>query len=105
MVDNFITFCLIDVALRIVKDMNQNIMIDGFPRLEEQANYFMKRMQEMDRDYVVIQYVLSKDKALERMISRAQKEARKDDNAEAMNKRIEIFQNETMPILENFKKL
>jgi len=105
MIDDFITFCLIDAALGIVEVNKQNILVDGFPRLKDQADYIMDKMNKMNRNYVVIHFVLSKEKALERMVSRAQKEARKDDNPEAMKTRIEVFQKETLPILENFKKL
>ncbi len=105
MIDNFITHCLIDAALGIVKQINKNILIDGFPRLEEQAEFFKNKMGQLNRDYIVIHYVLSKEKALERMLNRAKKEDRKDDTPEAMNERISIFQNETIPVLDNFKEL
>jgi adenylate kinase family enzyme len=62
-------------------------------------------MGQLNRDYIVIHYVLSKEKALERMLNRAKKEDRKDDTPAAMSERISIFQNETIPVLDNFKEL
>lgn len=80
-------------------------MTDGFPRLMEQAEYFTKIMAEFGRDYVVVHFDLSKDKALERMRKRAETEARKDDTPEAMERRIAVFENETLPVIKHFESL
>jgi len=105
MIDNFITHDLLHTTIQIAQKNNLGIMADGFPRLMEQAEYFIKTMGEFGRDYVIIHFELSREKALERMQKRAAVEARKDDTPEAMERRIAIFENETLPVIQRFAAL
>lgn len=79
--------------------------MDGFPRLMEQAEFMIKKMEEYNREYVIVHFELSKEKALERMQKRAAIEARKDDTPEAMDRRIAIFMHETLPVIKHFESL
>ena len=74
MVDNFITHDLIDTSLQICVNNKKNILIDGFPRLAEQAEFFMQKMESLGRDYIVVHFELSQKKAIERMMGRAKLE-------------------------------
>jgi adenylate kinase len=56
------------------------------------------------RDYVVINLKLSREKSFERMVRRAQIEARKDDTPEVMNRRIDLFEKNTIPVLDFFEQ-
>ena len=71
----------------------------------EQAEFMIKKMAEYKRDYLVIHFELAKEKALERMQKRAAIEARKDDTPEAIQTRIDIFMNETLPVIKHFESL
>ena len=105
MVDNFITFELIDTSLQICQNNGKYIMIDGFPRVAEQAEWFAKKMDAMQRDYTIVHFELSKEKALERMMKRAEIEGRVDDTPEVMEQRLSIFFNETLPVIKHFESL
>lgn len=105
MVDNHITHYLILISLNIAKGKNEHLIIDGFPRVMEQANFFVEKEAKLERDYVVIQYVLSREEAIKRMMNRAKIEARDDDTLEVMNKRISIFESETTQVLEYFDSI
>ncbi|MEI7919656.1 MAG: hypothetical protein WCH65_05750 [bacterium] len=50
-------------------------------------------------------FELSKEKALERMQKRAAIEARVDDTPEAMERRLAVFYNETLPVIKHFESL
>lgn len=80
-------------------------MMDGFPRLMEQAEYMIKTMEKYQRDYVIVHFELPKEKALERMKKRAEIESRVDDTPEAMEKRLAVFYNETLPTIKYFEGL
>lgn len=80
-------------------------MVDGFPRSITQAEFMQQEMQKYGRDFVIIHFELSKEKAIERMMKRAQIEGRVDDNAEAMATRIDAFMNETLPAIQYFESL
>lgn len=105
MIDNFITHDLIHTALKIADNNWKHFIVDGFPRLTKQAEYFSKKMTEMKRDFVVIHLQLSKEIALERMMKRAEIEWRKDDTPEIMQQRIDIFTHETLKVIAYFEKL
>jgi len=105
MIDNFITHDLIHTGLKIVEKNNKHIVVDGFPRMLEQAEYFSNKMQEMGRDFLIIHLELPKEAALERMMKRAQIEGRKDDTPEAMQQRIDIFFTETTKVIQHFDAL
>ena len=105
MIDNFITHDLIHTGLKIAEKNNKYFIIDWFPRLPEQAEYFSKKMEQMKRDFVIIHLQLPREIALERMIKRAEIEWRKDDTPEIMKQRIDIFTNETMNVITHFEKL
>jgi len=105
MIDNFITHDLIHIGLKIAGNNNKQLIVDGFPRLTEQAEYFSQKMEQMGRDFVVIHLELPKEVALERMIKRAKIEGRTDDTSEAMKQRIDIFINETLKVIKHFEEL
>lgn len=105
MVDNFITHDLLHTTVQIAQKEGKWIMMDGFPRLMEQAEYMIQTMEKYQRDYVIVHFELSKEKALERMQKRAAIEARVDDTPEAMERRIAIFYNETLPVIKHFEDL
>lgn len=105
MIDNFITHDLMHTALKIADNNHKHFIVDGFPRLTEQAEYFSKKMAQMKRDFVVVHLELSKEIALERMMKRAEIEWRKDDTPEIMQQRIDIFTNETLKVISHFEEL
>jgi adenylate kinase len=105
MIDNFITHDLLHTTIQIAQKEGKGIMMDGFPRLMEQAQFMIKKMEEYKREYMVIHFELSREKALERMQKRAAIEARKDDTPEAIQTRIDIFMNETLPVIKHFESL
>lgn len=104
MIEHFITYDLIDIAIRISEQEKEFLLIDWFPRALEQAEFFVKKMELSYRDYVVVNFKLSRDKAFERMVKRAEIEARKDDTPDVMNRRIDLFEQNTIPVLEFFEQ-
>ncbi len=105
LVDHFVSHDRFHTALQIVTKKKVGLMVDGFPRAMEQAEFMMKKMEEYKREYIIIHFELSKEKAIERMMKRAEIEGRKDDTVEAMNTRIDAFMNETLPMIKHFESL
>jgi adenylate kinase family enzyme len=105
LVDHFVTYDWFHTALQIVQKNNMGLIIDGFPRAMEQAEFMEKMMAEYNRDFVIIHFELSKEKALERMVKRAGIEGREDDTPAAMEVRIGAFMNETLPVIKHFESL
>lgn len=76
------------------KDCRDGYIIDGFPRNLDQYNSFSP---EADR---VIYIKISDEEAKERLLKRG----RGDDTEEAIEKRINIYHQETEPLLEIFRQ-
>ena len=76
-------------------------MIDGFPRALDQAVYFEKNVVEV---FQVLYYDVPKDIMTQRCLKRAETSGRSDDNAETIVKRIENYFNQSLPVVDYYKK-
>ncbi len=103
LVPHFVSHGRYDIALQIVTEKKVGLMVDWFPRSIIQSEFMEQEMQKYGRDFVIVHFELSKEKAIERMMKRAQIEGRVDDNAEAMATRIDAFMNETLPAIKYFE--
>lgn len=102
------------------------IIFDGIPRNQEQSDTFTALLDAHARDFIGLYFELPRQQAEYRLINRRickncktvypavySKNAcekcsgelitRADDNAEAIQTRINIFYNETLPVIENWK--
>lgn len=104
LVPHFVSHGWFDIALQIAREKNVGLMVDGFPRSMTQAEFMKKEMDTYQRDFIIIHFELSKEKAIERMIKRAKIEGRQDDTIEAMNMRIDAFMSETLPMIKYFEE-
>ena len=102
LVPHFVSHDWFHTALQIVETKGVGLMVDGFPRALEQARYMMQQMELFHRDFVIIHFELTQEKAIERMQKRAAIEGRDDDTLEAMKTRIHNFVQETLPVIEYF---
>ena len=69
----------------------------------EQAKFVEEMMEKYDRDFLIINYELSYDKAIERVMKRAKMEWRIDDIWESIKVRFDVFENETLPVIQYFQ--
>jgi len=84
---------------------DQQILFDGIPRDEEQMKDFDAIMQEVGREFVCVQFLLDEEVAKERIISRAEKEARADDaDMEIIERRMNTFLEKTVPVIDRYRK-
>ena len=80
------------------------MLLDGFPRNLDQKDYFVKQRANKWRDYVCVNFDLSREKAIERIQKRAIEQWRADDAKEdVINKRLETFYSETLPVIQAFE--
>lgn len=103
LVPPFVSFGWYEIALQIVEWKNVALMTDWFPRSIEQAKFMESMMEKYNRDFMIVHYELSRKKAIERIMARAQKEWRADDNEESIKVRLAAFENETLPVINYFK--
>ncbi len=105
LVDPFVSRDRFYTALEIANKKWNHLLIDWFPRSMSQAEFVVPSIEKYQRDYIVIHLLLSKEKAIERMLKRVEIEGRKDDTIETMNTRITTFMAETLPVIEYFTSL
>lgn len=76
---------------------DQSLILDSYPRSLEQFEFFRKFWPQMQRgDYKVIYIELSEAEGIKRMGLRK----RLDDTQEAIRKRLELFNSQTLPMIE-----
>lgn len=95
LVPSDIVYRLFDTALKEAKDLD-NIILDGFPRKMEQAQWLVESKKEYIRAIdVVIVLEVPRDELVRRMMKRG----RADDTQEAIERRLLIYRQEMYPIL------
>jgi adenylate kinase len=81
------------------------VVFDGFPRTIRQANdldgMLKKRNQAVS---LVLALEVVDDEIIERLLKRAQTEGRKDDTREVIGNRINVYNNQTQPLINYYKE-
>jgi len=96
---------LIRAAIVKLNNPKAKILLDGFPRSQENIDIWaMKKMNE-DFDVKFCLFLECGFETMEkRLLGRAQTSGRADDNPETIKKRFETFDSKTKPILEFYEK-
>jgi adenylate kinase len=100
-----------DLMIRLIRerlsrgDTLGGFVLDGFPRTMPQAEALYELLRELGRDLdVVFDFqVPDRDVLLERLLARAAEEGRSDDTPEAIERRLELYERETAPLVEYFR--
>lgn len=113
-------------AIKVAKP-GSPIIFDGIPRNKEQSDQFVHLLKELNRTFTGLYFELSRQEAERRLLTRricknckavypatyekkvcgacnGELITRSDDNSEAIKKRLEIFYQETVPVVEEWKK-
>ncbi len=90
------------VAETIAKpEYDAGYILDGYPRTNSQANALMEILSSQGKEVtVVVNINVANDEIINRMLLRG----RKDDTREVIADRLNIYDNETAPLLEFFGK-
>lgn len=100
MVDNKITNQAIIDAYEMATQSGQKLLIDGYPRQKSQADWLIKNADTYKVEAVVVIDV-EEAEIRKRLLDRG----RVDDNdEEAIKLRFDIFRNETVKVIEQFKQ-
>jgi adenylate kinase len=85
-------------------DAERGFVLDGFPRNLTQAEALDAMLAEIGRTLdAVLFFDLSDEIALERLLGRARDEGREDDTPEAIRRRLEIYHEQTEPVVERYR--
>lgn len=100
-----------DIVIGIISDrLDQpdaanGFILDGFPRTMAQAEALDELLQELGRgvDVVLEFQVPDRQELHDRMLRRAAEENRSDDTPEAIERRLELYERETAPLIEWYR--
>ena len=85
-------------------DPKNGFLLDGYPRTLDQV-YALDRMLEAHDSPLdaVIQLEIPDEEIVGRLLSRAQKEGRKDDTEDVIRHRIAVYHEKTAPLLDVYR--
>lgn len=86
------------------QDLSKPIMFDGVPRFEEQRQTLEALLEKNGRTFKVLHLEIPDKMSFDRLMARAEIEGRADDNPEAIKKRIQLFHDETKPLLSGWSQ-
>ena len=85
-------------------DCQKGCLLDGFPRALEQAEsldeYFQRKKKSLN---VVLELKVDDSELMRRMQQRAGEEQRSDDTPETLARRLEVYSNETAPLVSFYQ--
>lgn len=80
---------------------HRGVIFDGFPRTIPQAETLKKMLNERGHKIAaMIELDVPEDELMKRLIKRGQESGRSDDNAETIKKRLDVYHNQTAPLIE-----
>jgi adenylate kinase len=100
-----------DLMIRLIRDRLgrgdtiPGFVLDGFPRTLVQAEALDGLMHELHRPIDVVFDFQVPDRAqlIDRILKRAREENRSDDTPEAVQRRLELYETETAPLIEYYR--
>jgi adenylate kinase len=100
-----------EVMIRIIRerlaqdDTERGFILDGFPRTVAQAEALSRLTEEQQRPIEhVISIAVPQEELLQRLAGRRQLEGRQDDTDEAIRHRLEVYERETAPLIDYYRR-
>ncbi|KXS19902.1 ADK-domain-containing protein [Gonapodya prolifera JEL478] len=101
MVDLALTKRLLLGAMKAAQESGaRGFLVDGFPRTVEQAQVFEKTI---GRPKMVLFFEVPEDVLVQRLLKRGETSGRADDNLESIKKRIEMFVQASLPVVQHYE--
>lgn len=93
------------LAKAMEKHAGCKFLIDGFPRNQDNMTGWQSEMEGRVQVEGVLFFDCPEEVCVERIIERGKSSGRVDDNIESIRKRFKTFYGETMPVVEQYKKI
>ena len=98
---------MLDILVGVMDktDSHNGVIFDGYPRTVPQAEAMKRLFAERGEDMgVMIELHVDEETLMERLLARAEKEGRADDNAETIKMRFQVYHKQTEPLSAWFDK-
>lgn len=100
-----------EIVIGIVKDRIKEpdalngYILDGFPRTVQQADALKSMLAEMGQSLnAALNIDVPSEELVRRLLERAKIENRPDDTEEVIRNRLQTYQNQTLPLIEYYRK-
>lgn len=99
-----------EVTVKLLKDAMEEsgceyFLVDGFPRDIDNLEAWDNLMSDIAETQFLLFLECPNEVMVQRLLERGKTSGRNDDNIETIQKRIVVYENMTMPIVEHFRKL
>jgi adenylate kinase len=85
---------------------SKGFIFDGFPRTEKQALFLKENLEKRDTMiYALLTLDVDRKELIKRLIDRGKKTGRSDDELSVIENRINVYHDQTAPVIEFYKKL
>ena len=92
---------------RVQKDLaegTKGFIFDGFPRTVAQAVALDSMLKELNTEVSCMLHMqVEHDLLIERLLNRGKTSGRADDNLETIQKRLDVYNSQTLPVIEHYK--
>ena len=96
---------IVDNVISKELSLNKGILLDGFPRNLDQAQSLDKLLHQKGKKInFVIHISVDKEEIIERIKNRQVEEKRKDDTLDTLKSRLDVYFNETSPLIDLYEK-
>ena len=89
------------------ENMDSNgFIFDGFPRTEKQALFLKENLENRDtKIHALLTLEVDREELIKRLIDRGKQSGRSDDKLSVIENRINVYHDQTAPVIEFYKKL
>jgi len=100
---------IISILSKNIEGFGNNIngmILDGFPRTVAQAEALQTMLSNSGKEIsILLDLSVEKAELIDRLLKRGQTSGRSDDNLETIQKRLEVYELQTAPVSDFYKKL
>jgi len=100
---------IISILSKNIEGFGNNIngmILDGFPRTVAQAEALQTMLSNSGKEIsILLDLSVEKAELVDRLLKRGQTSGRSDDNLETIQKRLEVYELQTAPVSDFYKKL
>lgn len=87
------------------EDCRPGFLLDGYPRtLEQVAELDAMLRSAQQKLNVVVELTVDVDEVVKRLVKRAQEQGRSDDTEDVMRRRLEVYAEQTAPLIETYSE-
>ena len=86
-------------------DTRAGFILDGYPRNLAQAAALDELLESLGQKFdAAVQLTVDNEQIVERLAGRAKAEGRADDNPESVRKRLQVYDEQTAPVIEFYRQ-